>query len=128
MFELTIGGKVYQFRFGMGFMRDINKKKSRPIDGMPGEKQDVGLQFAIASLIDEDPVALVDVLEVANKTESPRVSRAMLDNYIDEECTDIGALFSEVLDFLKQANATKKVATAVVEMVEAEKAKAAAQK
>ena len=124
MFELTINDTVYQFKFGLGFLRDINKTKSKPIDGMPDEKQDVGLQFAVASLIDEDPVALVDILDLANKTEKPRVTRAALDAYIEDENTDIEALFKDVLGFLSKANATKKTTMAVLEMVEAERAKA----
>lgn len=124
MFELTINETVYQFKFGLGFMREINKQVRKPIDGMPDEKQDVGLQFAVASLIDEDPIALVDILDVANKTEKPRVTKALLDSYIEDESTDIEALFKEVLDFLSTANATKKTARTVLEMVEAEKAKA----
>ena len=123
MFELTINETVYQFKFGLGFVREINKTKSKPIDGMPNEKQDVGLQFAVASLIDEDPIALVEILDIANKTEKPRVTRALLDAYIEDENTDIDALFKEVLDFLSKANATKKTALAVMEMVEAETAK-----
>ena len=127
MFELTINEQVYQFKFGLGFMREINKQKSKPIEGMPNEKQDVGLQFAIASLIDEDPIALVDILDIANKTEKPRVTRALLDSYIEDENTDIDALFKELLDFLCRANATKKAAKAVMDMVEAERAKAEAE-
>lgn len=127
MFELTINETVYQFKFGLGFMREINKQKSKPIDGMPNETQDVGLQFAVASLIDEDPIALVDILDIANKTEKPRVTRALLDSYIEDDATDIDALFKGVLDFLCKANATKKTALAVLEMVEVEKAKAANQ-
>lgn len=124
MFELTINDTVYQFKFGLGFVREINKSKSKPIDGMPNEKQDVGLQFAVASLIDEDPVALVDILDIANKTENPRVTRKLLDAYIEDENTDIDALFKDVLDFLSRANATKKTTLAVLEMVEAERVKA----
>ena len=126
MFELTINEQVYQFKFGLGFMREINKQVRKPIEGT-GQTQDVGLQFAVASLIDEDPVALVDVLDIANKTEKPRVTKAALDAYIEDESTDIDALFKEVLDFLCRANATKKTALAVMDMVEAEKAKAQAQ-
>ena len=124
MFELTIKDTVYQFKFGLGFTREVNKQVRKPMEGMPDEKQDVGLQFAVASLIDEDPCALVDILDVANKTEKPRVTRALLDEYIEDESTDIDALFKDVLDFLCRANATKKTAQAVLEMVEAEKAKA----
>lgn len=122
MFELTINGTVYQFKFGLGFVRDVNKTKRKAIEGMD-EKQDVGLQFAVASLIDEDPIALVEILDIANKTEKPRVTRAALDAYIEDENTDLDAIFKEVLDFLTKANATKKTALAVIEMVEAEKAK-----
>ena len=80
MFELTIEGQVYQFRFGMGFLREINKKVGRPVDGIPDVKQNVGLQFAIAGVIDGDVEELVNVLDVANKSEKPRVTRPLLDS------------------------------------------------
>ena len=124
MFELTINGVVYQFKFGIGFVREINKKVSRKDDN--GATQELGLQYAVAGLIDEDPIALVDILELANKNEKPRVTRAVLDAYIDEECEDISALFADVLAFFESANATKKMTVAVREMVaEAEKKKQA---
>ena len=126
MFELTIEGQVYQFRFGMGFLREINKKVGRPVDGIPDVKQNVGLQFAIAGVIDGDVEELVNVLDVANKTEKPRVTRALLDSYIENEETDVDRLFEEVIDFLKKANATKKTTIGLLETLEAEKAKRAA--
>lgn len=122
MFELTINGTVYQFKFGMGFVREINKRVTKTAADS-NAKQEMGLQFAVASLIDEDPVALVDILELANRTEKPRISRNALDAYMDDEYTDIGAICEEVLDFLSRANASKKTVEAVVAMVEAEKAK-----
>lgn len=123
MFELTINDVVYQFKFGIGFVRDINKRVTKDIEGTSA-KQELGLQYAIAGIIDEDAVALVDVLDMANKTEKPRVTRQKLESYIEDEDTDIEALCKEIMDFLSKANATKKVAKALVEMVEAEKAKA----
>lgn len=127
MFELTINGTVYQFRFGMGFLREINKTLSKQMDGIHGEKQNIGLRYKIGGIVDGDVEALVEVLDIANKTEQPRVSRAMLDGYIDNECTDIDQLFEDVLDFLKKTNATKKTTMELLEMVEKEKAKQAAQ-
>ena len=124
MFELTINGNVYRFNFGIGFVRDINKKRTRTIEG---QTQEVGLQFAVASLIDEDPIELINILDLANKGETPRVTRALLDAYIDDETTDIEALFKDVLDFFERHNATKKTTKGVKQMVEAEKAKAANQ-
>lgn len=122
MFELTINGNVYRFNFGIGFVRAINKNRTRTVEG---QTQEVGLQFAVASLIDEDPIELINILDLANKGESPRVTRALLDAYIDDENTDLEALFKDVLDFFERRNATKKTTAAVKAMVEAEKAKAA---
>lgn len=123
MLELTIKGTVYQFNFGMGFMRAINKLVGTPVDGLPDVKKNIGLQYYIAGVIDGDVEALVDVLDMANKNNEPRVTRDLLDFYIDNEETDIDALFDMVLDFLEKTNATKKVVANLLAMVEAEKAK-----
>ena len=123
MLELTIKGEVYQFNFGMGFLREINKKISAPVDGLKDVNKNIGLQYTVASVIDGDPEALVDVLEVANKGFSPRVSRNLLDSYIDDAETDIDDLFKTVIDFLKNANATKKAVETILEAAEKQKAK-----
>lgn len=125
MFELTINNTVYQFRFGLGFVREINKTVQMDINGSKNAKKDAGLQFAVADLMDGNPVGLVEILLTANKTESPRLSRNDLDAYIEDDSTDIDALFEDVLDFLRNANATKKTVAAVEEMVEQERAKTA---
>lgn len=124
MFELTIKDTVYSFNFGMGFMREINRLVGKPVDGVPDKKQNIGLRFYVLGLLDYDVEFLVDVLVAANKGMNPRVTPALIDSYIDQPDTDIEALFNEVLDFLRNANATKKAVTAVMEAVEAEKAKA----
>ena len=123
MLELTIKGEVYQFNFGMGFLRDINKKICTPVDGLKDVNKNIGLQDTVASVIDGDPEALVDLLEAANKGFSPRVSRNLLDSYIDDDETDIDDLFKTVIDFLKSANATKKAVVAMLEEIEKEKRK-----
>lgn len=123
MLELTMNGEVYQFNFGMGFLREINKKISTPVDGLKDVNKNIGLQYIVASVIDGDPEALVDLLEVANKGFSPRVSRNLLDSYIDDAKTDMDDLFKTVIDFLKNANATKKAVETILEAVEKQKAK-----
>ena len=104
MFELTIGGDVYQFNFGMGFLRDMNKEVDIPVDGLPGVRENVGLRYAIGMLLAGDLETLVDVLFTANKSFKPRVTPEKLDAYIEDETTDVDSLFAEVLDFLKKAN------------------------
>lgn len=123
MMELTINDAVYQFNFGMGFMREINKKVGTPVDGLPDVKKNIGLQYNVAGILDGDVEALVDVLDVANKGQTPRVTKQLLDSYIDDESTDVDALFDTVIDFLKSANATKKVVNNLVEAMKAQAAK-----
>lgn len=123
MFELTINNMVYKFRFGMGFVRDIDKTEK--LTGEDGKEHNAGLQYAVAALMDEDVIKLVDILDIANKTEKPRITRNELDRYIEDENTDITRLCEELLDFFKHGNATKKKTEAVIALVEAEKQKQA---
>lgn len=123
MFELTIKGEVYQFHFGMGFMREINKKVGTYVDGLPDVKKNMGLNYYVAGVLDGDVESLIEILNIANKNQSPRVTVAALDAYIDEEDTDIDKLFDDVIDFLSKANATKKVVTTMMEEVAKQKAK-----
>mgnify|MGYP002801417833 CR=1 FL=1 len=43
MFELEINGKMYPFKFGIGFLREINK--SRIVNG-----EEVGFRYNVANL------------------------------------------------------------------------------
>lgn len=123
--ELVINGVTYQFKFNMGFMREINKRIVAPVPDLKGVTKEMGLQYKVAGLIDGDVEDLIEVLHVANKNCDPRVTIAQLDAYIDEECDDIDALFAEVLDFLRGSNATKKAVVTIekraAEMMEQQK-------
>lgn len=127
MFELTIDNQVYQFNFGMGFMRKVNSNVAIPVDGLPNVKKNIGLQYAVAGIIDNDLEILVNVLDAANEGFSPRVTRAQLDSLIDNPETDVDALFAKVLDFLSNSNATQKITKTMMEEVEKQKQKAAAE-
>ena len=123
MMELTIDGQVYQFNFGMGFLREANKTVSEKINNATDKKKDVGATYMIAGIIDGDPEDLVNALDLANKGQSPRVTKALLDSYIENPETDIDQLFEDVLDFLGNANATKKIVERLEKRIEEEKAK-----
>lgn len=118
MFELTINGEVYQFKFGIGFVREINKTAQMPVDGVPGASQDVGLEMEILKVLNGDVIALCNMLDLANKGFSPRVTKKLIDDYIDDEDTDIDALFDMVIGFLGQANATRKATKKMMEALE----------
>ena len=115
VFELTINEKAYQFRFGMGFFREINKTAVRKNDGITMEQ---GFQMAVAKMMDGDLTGLVDVLDYGNKGQNPRLTRKAIEAYIDDECEDVDSLVRNVLDFLEQSNSTKKIVQNLREVVE----------
>ena len=117
MFELEMNGQVYQFNFGMVFLREINKTTTVPVKDIPGKVTNMGMQYAFAELLDGNVETLCDVLYIANKSQSPRLTKAAIDTYIDDEGTDIDALFDQVIDFLKNTNATKKETQTVLKRV-----------
>lgn len=118
MMELTIDGQVYQFNFGMGFLREANKRVSMPVEGMNGMKKDVGARYLIAQVLDGEVDSLVDLLDIANKGQNPRVTKAMLDSYIDDPETNIDELFEKTKDFLSKANATRKMMAKMQEAID----------
>lgn len=122
MLELTINEKVYQFNFGMGFLREINKQVSTPVDGLPDVKRNIGLRYKVLCVLDGDPEALVDILDAANKGMLPRVDRNKLDAYIDSGDMSVDELCEKVIDFLKSANATRKTVVMLLEEIEKQKA------
>lgn len=128
MFELTINENVYQFNFGMGFLRKIDPTVTKPLeDGIKGKVQNLGLRYAVGALIDNDPEMLVDVLLIANEGNTPRLTKKEIESHIENEDTDLEALFNTVLGFLESANVTKKTTQTMLEAVKAEQEKAAAQ-
>lgn len=76
MFELEMNGQVYQFNFGMGFLREINKTTTVPVKDIPGKVTNMGMQYAFAELLDGNVETLCNVLYIANKSQSPRLTKA----------------------------------------------------
>lgn len=118
MFELEMNGQVYQFRFGMGFLREVNKMTTIPVKDIPGKEMNVGMQYAFGELLDGNVETLCDVLYIANKDQEPRLEKEDIDSYIEDEETDIEDVFKQVIDFLKSANATKKIVAETLKMAE----------
>lgn len=121
MMELTIDGQVYSFNFGLGFLREANKTVTERL-GDTNAKKNTGATFMIAGIMDGDVEDLINVLDLANKGQKPRVTRAQLDDYIDDPDTDIEQLFEDTLDFLEKTNATKSTVKRLKKRVEEAKA------
>lgn len=100
--ELEINGEVFKFRFGMAFLRDIEKRYKQTVQ--LGITQDVGLSFTVADMMDGSSVAISVILDLANKTENPRISQKKLDAYLEDENTDLEELKEMIIDFLSKSN------------------------
>ena len=117
MMELQVKGQVYQFKFGFGFMREIDKQQI--VKAPNGTQQNIGFQTAVGGILDGDAQALEDVLLLANKGQEPRLTADILEEYIEDEETDVDALFDGVIDFLKKSNVSKKKTLNLLKQAEA---------
>lgn len=103
--ELVIKGVPYQFNAGIGFMRDANRLQKQAQNGV---EKEVGLMSLAGGLVDGDIEDLITVLDLMNKGMEPRITRPTIEAYIEDPDTDIDALFESVIDFLSNANVSKK--------------------
>lgn len=105
--ELNINGTNYRFEADFNFLRKINKRVVSTI-GDNNAKQNQGLIYAIAQVMDGDVETLADVLYLANEKQDPRITMQALEAYIIDTNTDIDDLFEKVYDFFEKGNCTKK--------------------
>lgn len=113
---IEIDGVEYPLNFGMAFLRDIDGTMKVKDDS--GVMRKVGFQNAVAGLIDGNPESLVDIIVTASKGQTPRLTRDILEAHIDDENTDIDALYEDVLDFLSKSNACRKKTEQIREMAD----------
>ena len=113
MMELTINNVIYNFNFGMGFLRKINALDKRTENGITKE---IGFRLKLAGLLDGDCEDLETILDCANAGQEKRVTRQLLDEYIDNPETDIDGLFETVKDFLSRSNCTRRQTAEVIKM------------
>lgn len=128
MFEITINNNIYPLNFGFGFIREIDPKITRKIDGVNGRVEQLGLQMAVAGIKEGSIEDLLDVIFTANKNaDGERISKKDIEAHLENPETDLESLFDTVIDFLSRANCTKNTVKRVNELIEEEKAKQAAQ-
>lgn len=119
--QLEINGTTYEFRFGIGFMKEIQSRYKEMASisvAIPN-----GFKYVVASMLDGHIEDLFDILYTANKTEKPRITEKALMEYLEDESTDAESLIKEVKSFLLKANASKNLMNQIMEVL-AEEAEA----
>lgn len=111
--QLEINGTTFEFRFGIGFMKEIQSRYKEMASisvAIPN-----GFKYVVASMLDGHIEDLFDILYTANKTEKPRITEKSLMEYLEDESTDIESLIQEVKSFLLKANASKSLMNQIME-------------
>lgn len=111
--QLTINDKDYMFKFGLRFVRELDKQITTNENGI---EFGVGTAIKLAQLVNTNDLAVLsDILLVANQTETPRIKSVDLDEYI-ETVEDADGLVKEVIAELETSNATASKIKTVREM------------
>lgn len=102
--EFRIDEKTYRGKFGIKFVRELDKKF-----GMKRDDIDLGMAISTKtpSLLAGDTTTLADFIHLSTVTENTRPTLEEIENFIDDH-DDIEELFDEVVKELEEANATKK--------------------
>lgn len=101
---ISINGQSYEFKAGMGFIREINSHVQQKANGVT---ENIGLEVRFLQLLQGDPEALVDILVTANKGFEPRLTAKALEDYMENGCEDVEGLFNDTIDFLSTSNCCK---------------------
>lgn len=107
MYTKEINGKLCEFNFGIGFVREIDKQKL--VDGDDKQKHKMGLTYAIAGLMDCDFEKLIDCFVIGSKyAPGEELSRKEIEEWMDSEEFDLEKECGDLLDFFRKCNFTKK--------------------
>lgn len=106
MMTLDINGKECELNFGIGFIRDLDKKYF--VQSKSGMKFGNGLEIKTPLLLVGDVVTLAEFIHMGTaRMDKRRPSMQEIDDFIDR-AEDIDEVFREVIDELKKSNACKR--------------------
>lgn len=101
--QIKINGKAYELNFGIRWVLLMNQKHNITQNGL---SQGMGINQAVASLKQYDPVGLSEILLNATWINKERPTSADIDHYLDTDA-DIKKLCDSILKEIEVANATK---------------------
>ena len=120
MYTREINGKLCEFNFGLGFVREIDRR--RLVEGEDKQKHKMGLTYAIAGLMDCDYESLIDCLVVGSKyAPDETLSREAIEKWMDTEDFDLEKECNDLLDFFVKCSFTRKKTEELKEAVTRDK-------
>ena len=101
--QVKINGKDYELNFGIRWVLLMNQKHNIAQNGL---SQGMGINQAVASLSQYDPIGLSEILLNATWINKDRPTSADIDHYLETDA-DIKKLCDGILKEIETANATK---------------------
>lgn len=101
--QIRINGKDYELNFGIRWVLLMNQKHNITQNGL---SQGMGINQAVASLSQYDPIGLSEILLNATWINKERPTSADIDHYLDTDA-DVKKLCDSILKEIETANATK---------------------
>lgn len=101
--QIKINGKSYELNFGIRWVNLMNQKHNMNQNGLT---QGMGINQAVASLMQYDPVGLSEIILNSTWINKDRPTGADIDHYLDTNA-DIKQLCDSILKEIESANATK---------------------
>lgn len=115
--ELTVNGKTKELKFGIGFIRELDKIYKADLHGFAFG---MGLTMGMAQLRQYNPTALSDVVRAAVKG---NLSLQKVDELIEEyaeENDGLDSLFQEIIEEVGKSAVTKATLAKMTEAAENE--------
>lgn len=116
--EIKIKGETYPITFGLKAIRYLDTLHSVEMGGMTFGQ---GIRTAVISLLDENPVSLIEVLHAGVITLSPKPTEAELEEYVIEqgEKGQMDKLFQSLLTLFESQPLTKSLTKKTVSWMKA---------
>lgn len=104
--ELTINGKKAELKFGVRFVRELDKLRSPEVENV---KVGMALNVTLPVLTAHDPAVIADYIYCAAYKNHPRPTQAEVDNFLDNDA-DFDKLADQIVQEVKESNVIKGMA------------------
>lgn len=101
--QIKINGKAYELNFGIRWVLLMNQEHNITQNGL---SQGMGINQAVASLSQYDPIGLSEILLNATWINKECPTSADIDHYLETDA-DVKKLCDSILKEIETANATK---------------------
>lgn len=111
--NLEINGTDYEIKFGLGFLREINKGRESTSNNVDIR---LGVENAVSALYTGDYLPLADLIKAGTITESKKPKDKEIDDFLLE--VDLEELADDFLEELRTQSATKKKTERVLKSIQ----------